>query len=137
MGQDDPVVGEKAQRRSQCRPPGRNHGGSMSFSINTNLAANTALNNVTDTQNQLNKSITELSTGLQINSAADNPAGLIISQRFQAQIGGLNQAITNSQDAVNYAKTADGGLAQISSMLNTARSLAVAAANNATLTSSA
>ena len=109
----------------------------MSFSINTNLAANTALNNVTTTQNQLNKSITELSTGLQINSAADNPAGLIISQRFQAQIGGLNQAITNSQDAVNYAKTADGGLSQISNLLDTARSLAVAASNNATLTSSA
>jgi flagellin len=109
----------------------------MSFSINTNLAANTALNNVTTTQNNLNNSITELSTGLKINSAADNPAGLIISERFQAQIGGLNQAITNSQDAVNYAKTADGGLSQISSLLQSARSLAVAAANNATLTSSA
>ena len=83
----------------------------MSFTINTNIAADVALTNVTNTQKQLNNSITQLSTGLRINSAADDPAGLIISQRFQAQIGGLNQAITNSQDAVNYAKTADGGLA--------------------------
>ena len=109
----------------------------MSFSITTNIAANGALNNVSNTQMELNNSIQQLSTGLRINSAADDPSGLIISQRFQAQIGGLNQAITNSQAAVNYAKTADGGLAQISAMLNTARSLAVAAANNATLTSSA
>lgn len=109
----------------------------MSFSINTNTAAMGALNNVSNTQMQLNNSITQLSTGLRINSAADDPAGLIISERFQAQVGGLNQAITNSQDAVNYAKTADGGLSQISTLLNTARSLAVAASNNATLTSSA
>jgi flagellin len=109
----------------------------MSFSINTNIAAMGALNNVSTTQMALNNSITQLSTGLRINSAADDPSGLIISERFQAQIGGLNQAITNSQDAVNYAKTADGGLGQISSLLNTARSLAVAASNNATLTSSA
>ncbi len=109
----------------------------MSFTINTNIAAMGALSNVTKTADSLNNSITRLSTGLKINSSADDPAGLIISQRFQAQIGGLNQAITNSQAAVNYAKTADGGLSQISSLLNTARSLAVSAANNATLTSSA
>lgn len=109
----------------------------MSFSINTNIAAQGALNNVSNTQSALNNSITQLSTGLKINSAADDPAGLIISERFKAQISGLNQAVTNSQDAVNYAKTADGGLSQISSLLTTARSLAVAASNNATLTSSA
>jgi flagellin len=109
----------------------------MSFTINTNIAAMGALANVSNTQSEINNSITQLSTGLKINSAADDPSGLIISQRFKAQIGGLNQAITNSQDAVNYAKTADGGLSQISSLLNTARSLAVAAGNNATLTSSA
>jgi flagellin len=96
-----------------------------------------ALANVDMTQSKLSNSINQLSTGLKINSAADDPSGLIISQRFKAQIGGLNQAITNSQDAVNYAKTADGGLSQISNLLNTARSLAVAAGNNATLTSSA
>jgi len=109
----------------------------MSFTINTNIAAMGALNNVSNTADNLNQSITRLSTGLKINSAADDPAGLIISQRFKAQIGGLNQAVTNSQAAVNYAKTADGGLSQISDLLNTARSLAVASANNATLTSSA
>ncbi len=96
-----------------------------------------ALTNVDNTANNLNNSITRLSTGLKINSAADDPSGLIISEKFKAQIGGLNQAIMNSQAAVNYAKTADGGLSQVSALLNTARSLAVSAANNATLTSSA
>jgi flagellin len=109
----------------------------MAFTINTNVTAMQALSNVDNTSNALNTSIERLSTGLKINSAADDPAGLIISQKLQSQISGIGQAISNSQDAMNFAKTADGALSEVSSLLNTARTLAVAAANNATLSSSA
>jgi len=106
----------------------------MSFTINTNLAAMTALQNLSNTGDQLSQSITRLSSGLRINSAADDPAGLISATAFQAQIGGVNQAITNSNDAINYVKTAEGGLTEVSSLLQSARSLAVAAGNSGTLT---
>ena len=109
----------------------------MAFQINTNITAMSALNNVDKTSNMLNTSIQRLSTGLKINSAADDPAGLIISQKLASQIGGLGQAISNSQDAMNFSKTADGALSEVSSLLNSARTLAVAASNNATLSSSA
>jgi len=109
----------------------------MSFTINTNLAAMNALFNVNNTDNSLQTAIQRLSTGEQINSAADNPSGLIISQQYTAEIGGLTQAVQNSQDGVNYAKTADGALAEVSTLLDTARSLAVASANTGTLSTSA
>jgi len=101
----------------------------MAFTINTNVSAMNALMNVTNTGNALATSITRLSTGLRINSAADDPAGLIISENFKAQLAGITQAISNSQDAVNYAKTADGALAEVNTLLIQARSLAVAASN--------
>src|ERR1044072_3524769 len=108
----------------------------MSFRINTNVSAMNALRNVSGTGDQLSKSITRLSTGLRINSAADDPAGLIISRSFKAQIGGVDQAMKNSQDTINYVKTAEGALKQVTNLLNDARGLPVAAANNGTLTSS-
>jgi len=109
----------------------------MSFTINTNLAAMNALFNVNNTDQQLQTSIQRLSTGQQINSAADNPSGLIISTQYSAEIGGLNQAISNAQGGLNYAKTADGALQEVGSLLDTARSLAVASANSGTLSASA
>lgn len=105
----------------------------MSFRVNTNIAAMNALRNVTGTGNEFGKSITRLSTGLRINSAADDPAGIIISENFRAQIGGIEQAIRNNQDAVNYAKTAEGALDEVNRLLRDARSLAVAAGNTGTL----
>jgi flagellin len=84
---------------------------------------------------QLSQSMERLSTGLQINSAADNPAGLIQSQLMDSQIAGINQAIQNGQEGINYTKTADGALSQINSLLNNAYSLAVSSANSATLSS--
>lgn len=108
----------------------------MSFSINTNVNSMVALNNLNMNQNQLSNSIQQLSSGLRINSAADDPAGLILGSQFQAQLTGINQAISNSQDAMNFAKTADGALGQISSLLNSARGLAVAASNTGVLSSS-
>jgi flagellin len=108
----------------------------MSFLINTNVNAMGVLNNLQATSMMQNTSIQRLSSGLRINSAADDPSGLIISQKFKAQITGLNQAISNAQDGINYTKTADGALSEVSSLLNTARGLAVAASNSATLSSS-
>ncbi len=96
----------------------------------------TALQNVSNTGDQLSQSITRLSTGLRINSAADDPAGLISANNFKAQITGVTQAMKNSQDAINYVKTAEGALNEVSNLLNSARGLAVAAGNNGTLTAS-
>jgi len=109
----------------------------MSFRINTNVAAMNALRNIGQTGDAFNQSITRLSTGLRINSAADDPAGLIISENFKAQLSGIDQAITNSQDAINYSKTAEGALDEVNGLLRDARSLAVAAGNTGTLSASA
>ena len=108
----------------------------MSYTINTNIAAMDALRNINNNSAMYNQSITRLSTGLKINSAADNPSGLIIANKFQSQIDGMTQALQNTQDATNFAKTADGALGEVSSLLNSARTLAVASANNATLSAS-
>ncbi|MCC7160071.1 MAG: hypothetical protein IT281_11140, partial [Ignavibacteria bacterium] len=105
----------------------------MSFRINNNISAMGALRNVSNTSMEAGKSITRLSTGLRINSGSDDPAGLIISETFRAQIAGLDQAVRNNQDAVNFAKTAEGALGEISTLLKDARGLAVAGANAATL----
>ena len=104
----------------------------MSFRINTNVNAMNAMRNLASNNQDFSKSITRLSTGLRINSAADDPAGLIQSEKLRAQIGGLNQAIKNSQDAINYAKTAEGAFTEVNKLLNDARTVAVAASNSAT-----
>jgi flagellin len=108
----------------------------MSFRINTNVDSMNALRNLGATSNEYSKSITRLSTGLRINSAADDPAGLIASEGFRAQIVGIDQAIKNSQDAINYAKTAEGALDEVNRLLRDARTLAVAAGNTGTLNAS-
>ena len=108
----------------------------MSFRVNTNVNAMNALRNVGMTGMELGRSISKLSTGLRITSAADDPAGLIISENFRAQISGIDQAIRNNQDAVNYAKTAEGALDEVNRLLRDARTLAVAAGNTGTLSAS-
>jgi flagellin len=108
----------------------------MSFSINTNTAALGALYSLSGNDSMLSQSIQRLSTGLQINTAADNPSGLIISQGFQAQIAGINGAINNSQSAINYLKTADGALGQIGSLLQSAYGLSVDASNTGVISAS-
>lgn len=109
----------------------------MSFRINTNLSSINALRNLNSTRGEFSKSATRLSTGLRITNAADDPAGLIISENFRAQIGGMEQAIQNSQDAVNYAKTAEGALDEVSKLLNDMRKLAVASGNSGSLDANA
>lgn len=108
----------------------------MSFRVNTNVMAMNALRNVGETNNDFGKSINRLSTGLRINQAADDPAGLIISEAFRAQIAGMDQAIRNSQDAINFAKVAEGALDEVNRLLRDGRSLAVAAGNSGTLSES-
>jgi flagellin len=101
----------------------------MSLRINTNVTALNALRNLDQTSSTVSTSIERLSSGLRINNAADDPAGLIISEGLRSQIDGLNQAISNSQDANNLIKTAEGGLTEVNSLLRSIRTLAVHAAN--------
>lgn len=108
----------------------------MSFRVNTNLMAMNTLRNLSSTGSAFASSVSKLSTGLRINSGADDPAGLQISEGFRAQITGLTQALKNNQDAINYAKTAEGALNEVSSLLRDARSLVLANGNDATLSAS-
>jgi flagellin len=101
----------------------------MSLVINTNISSLNAQNNLTKSQSALATATQRLSSGLQINTAADNAAGFAIASRFQTQIGGLAQASTNASDAINLAQTAGSALTQVTSNLQAIRDLAVQAAN--------
>ncbi|MBL4743192.1 MAG: flagellin FliC, partial [Cycloclasticus sp.] len=101
----------------------------MAQVINTNVASLTAQRNLNTSQNALNTSLQRLSSGLRINSAKDDAAGLAISERFTAQIRGLNQAQRNSNDGISLAQTAEGDLAAITNSLQRIRELAVQSAN--------
>jgi flagellin len=101
----------------------------MSLVLNTNVDSIIAQNNLTGSQALLTQSLTRLSSGLRINSAADDAAGLAISQQFTTQINGTNQAINNANDAVSEAQTTAGALTTINNNLQSIRTLAVEAAN--------
>lgn len=98
----------------------------MSFRINTNISAMNAQRNLSATGQMISKSVTRLSTGLRINNAGDDPSGLIASEKFRAQIAGMDQALKNNQDALNYSKTAEGALDEVNRLLRDARALSVA-----------
>jgi flagellin len=102
--------------------------------INTNIASLIGLTNVQNSTNQLNTSLTRLSTGLKINSGEDDPAGLVASNTLGSQISAINQSITNSNRANDVLSTADAGLQQISSLLDQIRSLVQAGLNTGGLT---
>jgi flagellin len=104
----------------------------MGLTINTNIEAMNASRNLNQTENALSMSMQRLSSGLRINSAADDVAGYAISQRLQGQVNGLNQAALNSQDAVSLAQTAQGSLSDVTQMLQRIRELAVQFANGTT-----
>ncbi|HWD70317.1 MAG TPA: flagellin FliC, partial [Solirubrobacteraceae bacterium] len=97
----------------------------MSLIINTNSEALIAQNNLTGTENALSGAMTDLSSGLRINTAADDAAGYAISQDLTSQVNGLNQANNNAQDATSLVQTADGALNDVSQMLQRVRELAV------------
>jgi flagellin len=104
----------------------------MSLSVNTNLSAMDANRNLNATENSLSMAMQRLSSGLKINSAADDVAGYAISQSLEGQVNGLNQATQNSQDAVSLAQTAQGSLNDVEQMLQRVRELAVQYANGTT-----
>jgi flagellin len=100
------------------------------MSINTNLSALNTYRNLSSTQNDLSKSLEKLSTGLRINRAADDAAGLSISEGLKSQVGGLTVAARNSQDGISVVQTAEGGLTETHSILQRMRDLAVQAGND-------
>jgi flagellin len=107
----------------------------MSLRIQTNVEAFNAHRNLQTTSNAAAKSMERLSSGYRINRAADDAAGLAISEKLRAQIGGLQQAQRNAQDAVSLVQTAEGAMNEVHSMLQRVRDLAVQY-NNGTLSTS-
>lgn len=102
----------------------------MALSINTNVASLNAQRNLSKNQNSLNKSLQRLSSGLRINSAKDDAAGLALANRMTSQIRGLNQAVRNANDGISLAQTAEGALGESTNILQRMRELAVQAAND-------
>lgn len=103
--------------------------------INTNTASLNAQRNLNSSQGDLNTSLQRLSSGLRINSAKDDAAGLAISERFTTQIRGLNQAARNANDGISLAQTAEGALVESGNSLQRIRELAVQSANATNSTS--
>ena len=101
----------------------------MTSAINTNVNSLTAQRQLGQTGNALTSAIQRLSSGLRINSAKDDAAGLAISQRFTSQIRGLNQAVRNANDGISLSQTAEGALSSAGSILQRVRELAVQSAN--------
>jgi flagellin len=107
----------------------------MSLSVQTNIEAFDAHRNLVKTSSMLASSMEKLSSGYRINKAADDAAGLAISEKLSAQVSGLTQAQQNAQSAVNLVQTADGAMGEVTSMLQRVRDLAVEY-NNGTLSAS-
>jgi flagellin len=101
----------------------------MALTINTNVASLNAQRNLGQSQGALSKSMQRLSSGLRINSAKDDAAGLAISDRMTAQIRGLNQAVRNANDGISMAQTAEGALQETTNILQRMRELAVQSSN--------
>ncbi|NCU64802.1 flagellin [Acidovorax sp. 210-6] len=101
----------------------------MAATINTNVASLTAQRNLGMSQTSLNTSIQRLSSGLRINSAKDDAAGLAISERFTSQIRGLNQAARNANDGISLAQVTEGAMKSAGDILQRVRELAVQSAN--------
>ena len=101
----------------------------MSMSVNTNVTSLNAQRNLSTTQNALATSMQRLSSGLRVNSAKDDAAGLAISERMGAQVRGMNVAIRNANDGISLAQTAEGALGKVGDSLQRMRELAVQARN--------
>ena len=102
----------------------------MALSINTNVASLNAQKNLNNTSDKLGRTLQRLSSGLRINSAKDDAAGLAISNRMTSQIRGLNQAVRNANDGISLAQTAEGALQETTNALQRIRELSVQAAND-------
>src|SRR6185436_10034906 len=102
----------------------------MPQTINTNIASLNAQRNLNASQSSLATSMQRLSSGMRVNSAKDDAAGLAIAERMNSQVRGMNVAIRNSNDGISLAQTADGALAQVGNSLQRMRELAVQARNS-------
>jgi flagellin len=102
----------------------------MSLRINTNVEAFNSYRNLTGTSNQLSKSLEKLSSGLRINRAADDAAGLSISENLKSQVNGFKVASQNAQDGISLLQTAEGALNETTNLLQRVRDLAVQASNS-------
>ena len=102
----------------------------MSLRINQNVTSLSTYSNLNKTASRMDKSIGKLSSGLRINSAADDAAGLAISEKMRSQISGLNRAKLNAQDGVSMLQTAEGGLAETESIIQRMRELAIQGSND-------
>lgn len=102
----------------------------MGLRINQNVEALNAYRNLSVTQGQLSKSMEKLSSGFRINRAADDAAGLAISEGLRSQVGGLKVAVRNAQDAISVVQTTEGALTEVHSILQRMRDLAVQGAND-------
>ncbi|MFD6029974.1 flagellin, partial [Cellulosimicrobium funkei] len=100
------------------------------FSVNTNVSALNTYRNLTSTQNSQSKSLEKLSSGLRINRAADDAAGLSIAEGLKAQVNGYSVAARNAQDGISVVQTAEGALGEAQSILQRMRDLSVQAAND-------
>jgi flagellin len=105
----------------------------MTLSLLTNVSSLEAQRNVQNTQSTLASSVERLSSGMRINHASDDAAGLAISSKLSAELKGLKQAQRNCNDAVSMIQTAEGGLGEVNNLLSRMRELAVEAANGGTL----
>ena len=101
----------------------------MPQTINTNLASLNAQRNLSMSQSSLSTSMQRLSSGLRVNSAKDDAAGLAIAERMNAQVRGMNVAVRNANDGISMSQTAEGGLGKVTDALQRMRELAVQAAN--------
>jgi flagellin len=102
----------------------------MAQVINTNVSSLNAQRNLTTSQSMLATSLQRLSSGLRINSAKDDAAGMAIADRFTSQIRGLNQAVRNANDGISLAQTAEGALSETNNILQRVRELAIQSANS-------
>ena len=102
----------------------------MGLRINQNIAAMNAYRNLSVTDGQMSKSLEKLSSGFRINRAADDAAGLSISENLRSAVGGLKTAIRNAQDGISVVQTAEGALTEVHSILQRMRDLSVQAANS-------
>ena len=101
----------------------------MALRVNTNIAAMNSYRNLSMTDGQMAKSLEKLSSGFRINRAADDAAGLSISENLRSQVGGLKVAVRNAQDGVSVVQTAEGALTETHAILQRMRDLAVQASN--------
>src|SRR5690606_710376 len=126
------AIAHQGNRRPQAGRPGpKNSTGAsrMALVINTNVMSLNAQRNLTTSAGQLATSLQRLSSGMRINSAKDDAAGLAISNRMTTQINGLNQAVRNANDGISLAQTTEGALQEVTNNLQRIRELAVQSAN--------